>query len=218
MELNNLKTENRETRGKGPARSLRREGLIPAILYGPGVDSVPLSVNMQDLKEVIKQSKTRQVLVNLVNENGETKSAMLKELQTDPLSGNYIHADFYHVSTDRKIKVKVPVKTIGKSVGVEMGGLLQIIRRELEIMCLPQDIPESFILDVTDLDIGDSLHVDEIPLEDNIEIVKDVNFTVLTILSPKKEEEVEEEVEGEEVDAEAEEGEDTDEEAEPSEE
>jgi len=209
LELNKLKAEVRGTRGKGPARSLRNDGLIPAILYGPGVDSVSLSVNLRDLKEVIKKSRTRQVLVNLEIGNGETKSAMIQDLQRDPLSGNYLHVDFYHVEMDRKIKAKVPVTISGKSIGVEKGGLAQLVRRELEIMCLPQDILEFINIDITDMDIGDSVHVDEIPLEGDTEILRDVNYTVVTILSPKKEEEEEvEEVEGEEgEEVEGEEGE-----------
>jgi len=96
---------------------------------------------------------------------------------------------------DRKIRVSVPIVATGKSVGVELGGFLQIVRRELEVLCLPMEIPDVIEIDVTDLDIGDSVHLDDIPLEDNIEIPTDANFTVLTVLSPTKEEEPEEELE-----------------------
>jgi large subunit ribosomal protein L25 len=104
-----------------------------------------------------------------------------------------------------KIKIKVPVITKGKSKGVELGGMLQIIRHELEILCLPSEIPESIEIDITDLDVGDSVHVENIVLKDNVEIQSDVNFTILTIVSPKA---VEEEVveEGEEEAEGAEEG------------
>jgi large subunit ribosomal protein L25 len=90
---------------------------------------------------------------------------------------------------DQKIKVMVPVVTTGKCVGVELGGMLQIIRRELEVFCLPDQIPENITIDITDLDIGDSFHVEDLQLEGDVEIPADVNFTILTVLSPKAEEE-----------------------------
>ncbi|MDL1964377.1 MAG: 50S ribosomal protein L25, partial [Deltaproteobacteria bacterium] len=142
--------------------------------------------------------------------NGENTSrpAMIKELQIHPVSRDYLHVDFYGISMDRKISVKVPVVAKGKSQGVELGGILQIIRRELEIFCLPGEIPDAIELDVTDLDIGDSIHVKEIPLQGDIEIPADVDFTVITILAPKAE--VEEEAEeGEEEAEEAVAGEET---------
>ena len=110
---------------------------------------------------------------------------------------------------DRKIRVRVPVTTRGKSNGVEMGGMLQIIRRELEVLCLPDDIPEVIEIDITELDMGESVHVEDIPLEGDVEIPHEVNFTVLTILSGRKVEEVvdeegEEAVEEETAEAEAE--------------
>jgi large subunit ribosomal protein L25 len=127
---------------------------------------------------------------------------MIKELQTDPVSRSLIHVDFYEISMDRKIRVMVPVTTTGTSEGVELGGTLQIVRRELEVLCLPGEIPESIEIDITGLGMGDSIHVQEIPTTGNIEIDAEVNFTVLTILSPKLEEEEveegEEELEGEE--------------------
>jgi len=213
LNLQELKANVRTASGKGPSRALRREGKLPAVLYGPGADPLPLFVETIAFEQALKNSKSGQALFNLSISNGKsiTKSAMVKELQIHPLTRKYLHIDFYEISMDRKIKVMVPVVTTGQSIGVEIGGVLQIIRRELEISCLPNEIPESITIDIANLDIGDSIHVDEIPLEGNAEIVSDVNFTVLTIGSPKKEEEeVEEEIEGEEAEIEeAEEGEDS---------
>jgi large subunit ribosomal protein L25 len=153
------------------------------------------------------------MILNLVIQNGKqvTKPAMIKELQSHPVSGNFIHIDFYEIDMNRKINVMIPVVTIGKSKGVEDGGLLQIVRRELEVLCLPGDIPETIEIDITDLDIGDSVHMEEIPLGDNIELLSDANFTVVTIVSPKVEEgvgEAEEGLEGAEEEAEGEAAED----------
>lgn len=210
MELIELKANIRNSTGKGQARVLRRAEKVPAVLYGPGTEPVLLSVGIKDLEKVLKKSTASQALLNLTILNGENTSrpAMIKELQIHPVSRDYLHIDFYKISMDRKIRVKVPVVVKGKSRGVEEGGILQIIRRELEILCLPTEIPETIELDITELDIGDSIHVNEIPFEGDIEIPADVNFTVITVLSPKAEvEEVEEE--GEEEGEEAVEGEET---------
>ena len=218
MDLLELKSDIRTKVGNGPARALRREGKLPAVFYGPGKEPVLLSVATSDLEQVLKKSKIGQALFNLVVHNdGETftRSAMIKELQIDPVSNNFLHVDFYEIAMDRKIAVKVPVVTKGKSKGIELGGILQIIRRELEVLCLPHEIPETIEIDVTDLDIGDSIHVKEILLEGDIEIPAEVNFTVLTIGSPKVEEIVSEEEEEvvEEVVEEAAAGEETSEES-----
>ena len=198
MELIELKANIRNFIGKSQARALRCAEKIPAVLYGPGTEPVLLSVSVKDLEKALKKSTASQVVLNLTIHNGKNNSrtAMIKELQIHPVSRNYQHIDFYEISMDRKIRVKVPVVAKGKSRGVEEGGILQIIRRELEILCLPTKIPETIEIDITDLDIGDSIHVKEIPLQDNVEIPADVNFTVITIVSPKAEvEEVEEEAE-----------------------
>jgi large subunit ribosomal protein L25 len=180
----------RTATGNGPARALRREGMIPAVLYGPQTEPIKLSINTKELQHILKGENIGQALYNLTIEDDEavTKTAMIKELQTKPVSGDFIHVDFYEVAMDRKIIVDVPVVAIGRSKGVEQGGVLQIIRRELEVLCYPGEIPESIEVDVSDLDIGDSLHVKEIPLKENIEIAADTNFTVLTVSSPKAEE------------------------------
>ncbi len=215
MNLQELKANIRTASGKGHSKMLRREGKLPAILYGPGTDPVHLTVETIAFELALKDSTSGQTLFNLSISNGKsiTKSAMIKELQIHPLTRQYLHIDFYEISMDRKIRVMVPVIATGKSVGVELGGVMQIIRRELEVSCLPNQIPESIIIDITELNIGDSVHVDELPLEEDVEIIADVNFTVLTIGSPKKEEEeeVEEELEGEEGELEegAEEGKDS---------
>ncbi|MEA1948774.1 MAG: 50S ribosomal protein L25/general stress protein Ctc [Thermodesulfobacteriota bacterium] len=205
MELIELKTNIRTTTGNGPARRLRQKGQIPAVLYGPGTESVPLSVNISDIDRVLKKGWIGQLLLNLViQNNGETstKTAMVKELQLHPVSRNFLHIDFYEVAMDRKIMVNVPVMTIGKAKGVEVGGILQIVRRELEVQCLPLDVPESIEIDITDLDIGDSIHVGDIIRQSEIEFLGDKNFTVVTIVTPKIEEE-EEPVEEEEEEGEA---------------
>jgi large subunit ribosomal protein L25 len=193
--------------GNGPARRLRQTGQVPAVLYGPKTESVLLSVNKNDLDLVLKKGRSSQIILNLViQNNGETytRPAMIKELQVHPVSRRYLHIDFYEIDMDRKITVGVRVVTTGKSVGVERGGILQIIRRELEVECLPFEVPESIVIDITDLDMGDSVHVEDISLDGDVEFLGESNLTVVTILTPKLEEEPEAEEEAEEEDAEKE--------------
>ena len=210
MELIELKTNIRTTVGNGPARRLRQTGQIPAVFYGPKTESVLLSVNKNDLDLVLKKGRSGQIILNLViQNNGETytRPAMIKELQVHPVSRNYLHIDFYEIDMDRKITVGVQVVITGTSVGVERGGILQIIRRELEVKCLPFEVPEFIEIDVTDLDMGDSVHVKDISLDGEVEFLGESNLTVVTILMPKIEEEPEAEEEAEEEDAEKEDGE-----------
>ncbi|MDX2496865.1 MAG: 50S ribosomal protein L25/general stress protein Ctc [Desulfobacterales bacterium] len=210
MELIELKTNIRTTVGNGPARRLREAGQIPAVLYGPKTKSVLLSVNKNDFDLTLKQGRSGQIILNLVVQNNDetyTRPAMIKELQVHPVSRNYLHIDFYEIDMDRKITVGIPIVTVGSSVGVERGGVLQIIRRELEVQCLPFEVPESIEIDVTDMDMGDSIHLEDISLDGEVEFMGESNLTVVTVLSPKLEEEPEEEEELEEEDAEKEEGE-----------
>lgn len=203
MELIELNANIRTTVGNGPARRLRQSGQLPAVLYGPGAEPVLLSVNISVFDQVLKKSGASQLLLNLVIQDSETytRSAMVKELQTHPVSRDFLHVDFYEIAMDRKIRVKVPIVTTGMAKGVELGGVLQIIRREIEVLCLPFEVPESFEIDVADLDIGDSIHVRDISQEGEIEFLEDENFTVVTLLIPKIEEE-EEPAEEEEEEAE----------------
>jgi large subunit ribosomal protein L25 len=189
--------------GNGPSRVLRRDGKIPAILYGPKTESIKLAIDRLELEPIMKSGAVAQTLLKLKIEGVDSvRNVMIKEMQKHPVSRTVLHLDLYEVSMDQKIKVMVPVVTTGKSAGVEVGGMLQLIRRELEVFCLPDQIPENITIDITALEIGDSFHVEDLPLEDAVEIPADVNFTILTILSPTAEEE--EEVEDEEVEGEEE--------------
>lgn len=207
MELIDLKVSARMGRGNGPARVLRREGSIPAVLYGPSVENTAVSVDTTEFETMLRISNSAQVLLNLVMDNGDTKQAMIKEMQRHPVTEKFVHIDFYAFDTKQKIKVKIPVIPTGQAAGVEEGGLLQLIRREIEVLCFPLEIPESIEVDVTKLNIGDSIHVDEISMPGNVEHTADVNYTVVAVLSPAAEEiaaEEDEEDEGEELEGEGE--------------
>jgi large subunit ribosomal protein L25 len=204
LEIHTVKAQTRSTAGKGSSRSLRREGKIPAILYGSDIENVALSVSNYDMEHLFKKVSYSQALLNLVVENGQSfeKMVMIKEIQADPVSHQYLHIDFYEVRMDRKITATVPVVLKGTAKGIMNGGIVQNIRRELEVVCFPADIPQNIIIDITDLDIGDAIHVEDIKLEGDMEIPYDVNFAIVTVVSSKMTEEKPaaegEEAEGEE--------------------
>jgi large subunit ribosomal protein L25 len=199
LESIELTAKTRKSKGNGPAKSLRRKGFVPGILYGAKTDPFMLSIDTHELEQVVKQGNINQLLLNVTIEDADmpSKSAMIKELQCHPLTHEFLHLDLYEVAMDKKIRVSIPITTVGKSKGVELGGMLQIIRREVDVLCYPNQIPETLTVDIADLDIGDSIHVEEIPLPEGIEILADVNFTVVTVLSQKAEEQLEEEGEEE---------------------
>ena len=179
----------RATKGNGPARRLRREGLVPAVLYGPGAETKQLSIKVRDLEHVVQKGNIRRTIFSLGIQNGGsvTKLAVIKELQTNPVTGQFLHVDFYEIDMNRKLRVMVPVAPKGKAKGEEFGGMLQIIEREIAVFCLPREIPESLELDVSDLGIGDALHVKNIPLPPGVELPPGENYTVVTVISPKAE-------------------------------
>jgi len=132
----------------------------------------------------------------------------VKEVQTSPVTRQYLHIDFLEISLDEEIVVRVPVEVTGKSIGVERGGFLQLVRHELEVSCLPMDMPEKIEVDIADLDIGDAIHVEDITLDDKIKMLSEPGHTVLTVVAPTvEEEELPEEEEELEEGEEAEEGE-----------
>jgi len=186
LEIFDLGVSERKGTGKGQARALRRNGFIPAVLYGPKTETVSLSVSAADLTAIYKRSESEHVILNLMIQNGGTrnKTAMIKEMQVSPLSHEYLHVDFYEISMDQEIVVKVPVELTGSSVGVERGGFLQLIRHQLEVACLPGDIPNKIQVDISGLDIGDSIHVEQVQAKDKVKLVFDTNFTVVTVVAP----------------------------------
>ncbi len=184
MELIELREKTRETRGKGAARQLRAAKAIPAIVYGASVEPVKLSVDTVVFDKIIRDNGTTGLFFNLAVEGGQEKAVMLKDIQMDAFQLEYLHIDFHEIDMDAKVSVTIPVETKGESAGVKEGGMMQIIRRELDILCKPKHTPESIVLDVSELNIGDAVHVEDIDLGENIEIPHEVNFTVITVVPP----------------------------------
>jgi large subunit ribosomal protein L25 len=179
----------RNTKGNGPARSLRRQGMVPAVLYGPDTPSIMLALNVRDFERTVQKGNIRRTIFALSIRNGDTitKPAVIKELQTHPATGQLLHVDFYEIDMNRTLRVRVPIVAKGKAKGEELGGMMQIIEREIEVLCLPHEIPDTLELDVTDLGIGDTLHVKDIALPAGVELPPGVNYTVVTVVSQKAE-------------------------------
>jgi len=188
----------RTNTGKGVARKLRQSDQIPAVLYGKGIDPQLLTLAVKDLDIIFRKHGRARLFFNVkIDDEGTSRKAFLKALQVDTVSGKFSHMDLHQISMDQTLRITIPVVTTGTSIGVESGGLLQIIRRELEVICLPQNIPESIEVDVSQLDIGASIHVSELSLPDAITVPYDVDFTVLTVVQPKGYDTGEEEAETE---------------------
>jgi large subunit ribosomal protein L25 len=185
MELIELSVAKREGTGKGAARRLRANNAIPGIVYGAKKEPVMVSIDVTAFDKVIRENGTSGLFFDLNIEGIAGKSVMLKEVQMDPFGLHYQHIDFHEIDMDETVSVIVPVETEGVSAGVKEGGMLQIIRRELEVVCKPKDTPESVKLDISALEIGDGIHVEDIDLGPEIEIPFETNFTVVTIVPPE---------------------------------
>ena len=184
MELIELNAKARDTKGKGAARKLRANNAIPAIVYGAKKDPIMLSLDTVEFIKIIREKGSTGLFFNLKIEGGIEKAVMLKDMQMDAFGLEYLHIDLHEVDMDHSVTVTVPVETTGECKGVKEGGMLQIIRRELDVVCKPADMPESILIDISDLIIGDSVHVEDIKLGDAVEIPHEVVFTVITIVPP----------------------------------
>ena len=185
MELIELSVVKRESTGKGAARKLRAENAIPGIIYGQKKEPVKVSIDVAIFDKVIRDNGTSGLFFDLNVEGAFSRKVMLKEIQMDPFGVRYVHIDFHEIDMDEKVSILVPVEIEGACAGVKEGGMLQIIRRELEVLCKPKDTPDSVKLDISALEIGDAIHVADIDLGTEVEIPFDTNFTVITVVPPE---------------------------------
>ena len=201
-----IKAEKRENFGKNASRVVRRAGRVPAILYGPGLDNVALTLDKKDMFSILK-SETGENTLFVVSFDSEKKDAMIKELQINPVSDELLHVDLIQIVMDKRIRVAVPIVLIGEAVGVKTeGGFVDFSSREIEIECLPKDIPEKIEVDIGELHLHQSIKVENISAPEGIAITSDSEMVIVLIQAPAKEEEPEvEEEEEEEVMAEGEE-------------
>ncbi len=180
----------REATGRASTRRLRREGQAPAVLYGPGIErSLPLSINMKELERVLHLSAGANVIVTLDIDGKEKKTAMFKEVVRHPVNNAIEHVDLIHVVYGTLITVEVPLQVIGKAKGQVLGGIVQHGARKMTVECMPRAIPDSLEVDITELGIGEAIHLKDIALPDGVRLTDDAEATVVSIVAPAAEEE-----------------------------
>src|SRR5438552_2000784 len=183
-----VSAKGREERGKNAARRLRREGLIPGVVYGGKGDNVAVAVDPKSLKKVLRSEAGRNAILKLDIAGSGSTNAILKSWQVDPIKENFLHADFYRIAMDVAIRVTVPIHVLGEARGVKVdGGILELIMRAVEVECLPGDIPEHIDIDVSDLGINGALRVSDLPATDKVKILEGADQVVVHVVSVKEE-------------------------------
>jgi large subunit ribosomal protein L25 len=185
-----IKAQSRNKTGKNSAYRLREKGLVPAVLYGHNFSPIPLSINVTELNTILQPTSHgagEHVLHRIAIEDRTdmpVKEIMIKELQRDPITQKILHVDFYAVRMDEKIIVPVRLNIIGKAPGVQKGGILQQILREIKVKCFPANIPALFDVDVSTLEIGQSLHVNDLVIPGHLEIHEDLGAPMVSVIAP----------------------------------
>ncbi|MBZ5503128.1 MAG: 50S ribosomal protein L25 [Acidobacteriia bacterium] len=191
METFTVEGQIRDLRGKGPARRMRQNGTVPAILYGGRKDSVSLVVNTKQVVRILRSETGHNTIFTVQVAGGQQEKAMLKDWQVDPVSGALLHVDLLRIAMDVRMRVRVPVHTFGEPQGVKMqGGIFEMVTREVEVECLPGDIPEEFKVDVSEMVIGKQLRAADLPLDpEKIKLLTDPLRVLAHVVVLKKEEE-----------------------------
>lgn len=193
-----IKCETRDIFGKNASRRLRREGKIPAVLYGRNEPSTHLTLQKKDIFGILRSESGENTIFKASIDTG-SKDAMIKEMQLDPVTDEILHIDLIQIAMDKAIRVSVPVFVTGESVGVKAeGGFVDLITREIEVECLPGVIPEHIEVDISELHLHQSVRIEEMTFPDGVEAVSDPQTLVVLIEAPTKEEEVVPEAEEEE--------------------
>jgi len=187
MQQLKIAAHERLTKGKGAARKLRKMNEMPAIFYGPRTQPIMLTVNYPEFERITKVSGYENAILDLhiASSHGEEiRKAMVKEVTTDPVKNTCLHADFYEIYMDQEITVDIPIHLMNTPVGVTNGGVLQVVRRELSVSCLPDKLIDSLEVDVSGLEIGDSVHIRDIALPEGIVCAEDGGLTVAVVSPP----------------------------------
>ncbi len=181
--------EPRSLRGKNEARRLRVAGQAPAVLYGAGGDAIAVAVSPKEVNKILHSNTGHNTIFNLTVTGGETVPVMVVDWQNDPVKDNLLHVDLKRIDLTLRLRVKVPVHTSGEPKGVKLqGGLHELITREVEIECLPDDIPEQFVLDATELSIGENLRAAQIPMTGSMKLLSNPEAVISHVVSIKAEE------------------------------
>ena len=183
-----VSAKTRTDRGKNAARRLRREGLVPGVVYGGKGENVAVAVDPKALQRVLRSEAGRNSILKLDIANAGSTNAILKSWQVDPIREKFLHADFYRIAMDVAIRVTIPIHVTGEARGVKVdAGILELIMREIEVECLPGDIPERIDVDVTDLGINGALRISDLAAPAKVKILEDADQVVVHVVSVKEE-------------------------------
>ena len=189
MQQKQMNIELRSKTGKGISRQLRTADMIPGVVYGKGMDPIAVSIKYRDLQAAMAGEGGQNNLITLVGGGSLDQSmAIIADLQRDAVKGTYKHVDLHRINMSEKLRVTVPVVLKGTAVGVKEGGLLDFAHHELHVECLPGNIPDHIEIDITDLKIAHSIHVNEIPISDGIKLLDNPKTPVVSVLGRAKEE------------------------------
>ncbi len=179
MEKIELKGNLRNETGKGPARQLRRDGLIPGIVYG-NKENIMVSINHKEIAGLLQKAKANTIF-NLKLEKNKDRTVVIKELQKKILHKGFLHVDLLEISMDKKLKISVPIEESGTAIGIKMGGILTHTLREIKVECLPTNIPQSINIDVSNLDVGQTMHIRDIETPEGVTILNNSDETVCAV-------------------------------------
>lgn len=183
-----IKAEKRAEIGKSGARSLRRQGMMPAVLYAAGT-STPIKVLSKEVTKLMVSGGGEHALIAIeLSEDKKDHWALIKDYQLDPIRNELLHVDFIEISLEKKVKITTPIIITKEPMGIKKGGILQQLMRDIEIECLPTQIPDGIEVDVSSLDIGHSLHVSDLTVKEGIKIISDPKEVILTVTAPVVEE------------------------------
>jgi large subunit ribosomal protein L25 len=189
-----LKAQKRTEIGRNAIKKVKNDGMVPAVIYGSNLEPINLQINGRELLSLLSHASGENILVELEIQDGSEKQnalAMIQEIQHHPLQRQILHVDFHAVSANETVSAEIPIETTGEAVGVKVqGGLLEHILRYLEVECLPGDLPQIIEVDVTNLEVGQSLHVRELNLPPGVEAMTDPEQTVVAVVESRVEEEV----------------------------
>jgi len=192
MAMMELSAVRRHGSGKEGARKVLSRGKVPGVMYGKGLESRSIEIDRRDLEKFLGVARRGAVIIRLnVQDGAEAKESyvVLKDIQTNPRTDGVIHVDFYEVAFGKKFRIEVPIRVKGKAAGIEQGGIVEQVTRSLEVECLPKNVPEFLEVDVTPLEIGDSLHLEDVTFPEGVHpMEKDMTATIVAVHAPRVEE------------------------------
>lgn len=182
-----LEVQRREETGKSAVRKMRREGIVPAIVYGGDRDPVTISVNRRTISDLITKSEhgIRSVFLLKLSDSDKSRHAMIRDYQMNPITRELKHVDFIRVNMKEKVHLQIPIHTSGVAKGQKLGGIVDFVMRDIEVECLPGKIPDEIVIDISDLEIGDSIRIGEITMPDGVASLDDNDRVVVTVTAPR---------------------------------